>query len=203
MKRLTQRWRTWNHSRKFVKVGKGCRFTAKYLHVDGHVEVGDYCKFRDFLVLRTHGDGKIIFNNRSGTSFYVVMEAAELIEIGEYTAIAEHSVLRDSYHIVRGTKEHWRVTPLHVAPIIIGPNCLIGSHVYIGPGVVLGEGAVIGQGSVVTKSVGSYEIWHGNPARKIGHRTEGVNPSLLRRDAALLESYGFKDDRYKTSEDEG
>lgn len=197
MNNIVRRWRTAVHSRKFAKVGKNCRFTGKYLHVDGHVEVGDNCRFRDHLILRTNGEGKIVFHDRTGTSFYVVMEAVNLIEIGEYTAIAEHSVIRDSYHVIHGTKEHWRYTPLYSKPVIIGPNCLIGSHVYIGPGVELGEGTVIGQGSVVTRSTGSYEIWHGNPARKIGHRTEGVNPGLLKRDEELIKVYGFKEDRYK------
>ena len=32
------------------------------------------------------------------------------------------------------------------------------------------DGAVIGMGSVVTKDVGPYEIWGGNPAHLIGKR---------------------------------
>lgn len=37
-------------------------------------------------------------------------------------------------------------------------------------GVTIGDGAVIGAGSVVTKDVGPYEIWAGNPARYIRKR---------------------------------
>lgn len=37
-------------------------------------------------------------------------------------------------------------------------------------GVTIGNGAVIGAGSVVTKDVGPYEIWAGNPARYIRKR---------------------------------
>ena len=36
--------------------------------------------------------------------------------------------------------------------------------------VTIGDGAVIGGGSVVTKDVGPYEIWAGNPARFIRKR---------------------------------
>ena len=46
----------------------------------------------------------------------------------------------------------------------IGNNCLIKS------GIKINDGAVIGMGSVVTKDVGAYEIWGGNPARLIRKR---------------------------------
>ena len=45
----------------------------------------------------------------------------------------------------------------------------------------IGTGAVIGAGSVVTKSVGPYEIWAGNPARQVKTRfTSDVVDALLR-----------------------
>ena len=43
------------------------------------------------------------------------------------------------------------------------------SH-YHPEGVTIGDGAVIGAGSIVTKDVGPYEIWAGNPARFIRKR---------------------------------
>lgn len=46
----------------------------------------------------------------------------------------------------------------------IGANCLIKQ------GVTIKNGAVIGMGAVLTHDVGSYEIWAGNPAKKIGQR---------------------------------
>jgi acetyltransferase-like isoleucine patch superfamily enzyme len=47
----------------------------------------------------------------------------------------------------------------------IGARCLILAGCQI-----IGKGAVIGAGSVVTKNVPAYEIWAGNPAKKIGER---------------------------------
>ena len=52
----------------------------------------------------------------------------------------------------------------------IGNDVWIGNRVMIKAGVTVGDGAVIGMGSVVTKDVGSYEIWAGNPARLIRRR---------------------------------
>jgi serine acetyltransferase len=56
------------------------------------------------------------------------------------------------------------------ADIRIGNDVWIGDRAMILPGVSIGDGAVIGGGSVVTKSVEPYEIWAGNPAKKIGER---------------------------------
>lgn len=198
MNSITRTWRTWSHARKFAKLGKGCRFPGRFLHVDGHVELGDYCRFRDNVILRTHKDGKIIFGNRSGASFYVIMEATHLIQIGDFTGIAEFTVIRDTDHAVHGTTEHWRYTPQISKPVIIGDNCLIGSRCYIGPGVTIGDGAVIAPGSVVTRDVGPYEIWAGYPARKVAHRTENTPAARVRQYQELVAQYGLKEDRYLT-----
>lgn len=188
--------RTWRHSRKFAKLGKHCRFPGKYLHVDGHVELGDHCRFRDNVILRTHGNGKIVFGDRSGASFYCIIEATSLVQIGSFTGIAEFTVIRDTDHLVYGTAEHWRYTPQISKPVIIGENCLIGSRVYIGPGVTIGDGAVIAPGSVITRDIGAYEIWAGYPARKVAHRTENVPEARMRQFRELIAQYGFKEDRY-------
>lgn len=52
----------------------------------------------------------------------------------------------------------------------IGNDVWIGERAKILTGVTIGNGAVIGGGSVVTKDVGAYEIWAGNPARLIRKR---------------------------------
>lgn len=46
----------------------------------------------------------------------------------------------------------------------------IGQGVKIKAGVKIENGAIVGMGSVVTKDIPAYEIWAGNPAKKIGQR---------------------------------
>lgn len=53
---------------------------------------------------------------------------------------------------------------------IIGNDVWIGENTLIKAGVRIGNGTVIGMGSVVTKSIGDYEIWAGNPAKFIKKR---------------------------------
>lgn len=57
-----------------------------------------------------------------------------------------------------------------VTETVIGNDVWIGSNVLIKGGIKIGSGAVIGMGSVVTKDIGDYEVWAGNPARLIKKR---------------------------------
>lgn len=52
----------------------------------------------------------------------------------------------------------------------IGNDVWIGMGCYIKAGVEIGNGAVLGMGSVLTKDIPPYEIWAGNPAKKIRDR---------------------------------
>ena len=54
--------------------------------------------------------------------------------------------------------------------VTIGNDVWIGAGAVILPSVVIDNGAVIGAGSIVNANVGAYEIWAGNPARKVGER---------------------------------
>lgn len=53
---------------------------------------------------------------------------------------------------------------------VIGNDVWIGVEAMIMPGVQIGDGAVIGARTVVTKNVGPYEIWGGNPGRLLKKR---------------------------------
>jgi len=72
--------------------------------------------------------------------------------------------------------DHSRSVPIAesditVTPIDIGDDVFIGANAIILSQVRnIGTGAVIGAGSVLTKDVGEYEIWAGNPAKFIRHR---------------------------------
>ncbi len=51
---------------------------------------------------------------------------------------------------------------------IIGNDVWIGAEAMIMPGIQIGDGAVIGTRSLVTKNIGAYEIWGGNPVLPYG-----------------------------------
>lgn len=53
---------------------------------------------------------------------------------------------------------------------VIGNDVWIGAEAMIMPGIHIADGAVIAARVVVTKHIGPYEIWGGNPARLIKKR---------------------------------
>lgn len=53
---------------------------------------------------------------------------------------------------------------------IIGNDVWLGAESLIMPGIKIADGVVIASRAVVTKNVGPYEIWGGNPARFIKKR---------------------------------
>lgn len=61
----------------------------------------------------------------------------------------------------------------------IGNDVWIGIRATILGGVTIADGAVIGAGSIVTKDVGPYEIWAGNPARLIRKRFDDETIKIL------------------------
>ena len=66
--------------------------------------------------------------------------------------------------------------------VIIGSDVWIASNVTILSGVTIGDGAVIGGNATVTRDVGPYEVWAGNPARKIRDR---FSPEIAARLCAM------------------
>lgn len=71
-----------------------------------------------------------------------------------------------------------------VGKVSIGNNVFIGANTTILPGISIGDFAIVGAGSVVTKSIPAYEVWAGNPARKIcsvGEYKEKIDISYTKK----------------------
>lgn len=91
------------------------------------------------------------------------------IIIGHDTMIAPNTTIVDVGHEIKAgitiNKQ-----PITSQEIIIGNDVWIGAGAIILKGVTIGDGSVIGAGSLVNKSVPSYQMWAGSPARFIRNR---------------------------------
>lgn len=112
--------------------------------------------------------------------------------IGAYCAIGGRLVVRSTDHYMGYPNiQDWaqrkvigsnvRVAGKSKGDVVIGNAVWIGDSVVILPGVKVGNGAVIGAGSVVTKSIPSYAVAVGNPARVVKKRFSDDMIALLEK----------------------
>ncbi len=97
------------------------------------------------------------------------------IIVGKYCSISNGAMLytHDHYHDRDlNTFEAVNQKGIIVGGLVLEEDVYIGARAIILGGVTrLAKGTVIGAGSIVTKNIeNEYEIWAGNPARKIGDR---------------------------------
>tara|TARA_A100001015_G_C14974971_1_gene706841 strand:- start:749 stop:1180 length:432 start_codon:yes stop_codon:yes gene_type:complete len=89
------------------------------------------------------------------------------IEVHEGATVAQEAYLCTGTHDFKSP-----TLQLVTEEIIVEKNAFIGARAVILPGVKISENSVVGAMSVVTKDVGNQQIVAGNPARKIGLRTD-------------------------------
>jgi acetyltransferase-like isoleucine patch superfamily enzyme len=92
------------------------------------------------------------------------------IYIGDDTIIGPGCVIHSGNHVYNDNKVLVRKQGYIFGQILIGSDVWIGANVTILSGVKIGNGAIIAAGSVVTKSLESYNLYGGIPARKIKNR---------------------------------
>lgn len=155
-----------------------------FLRNKGSISIGKH------VVINSNGD----FNPIGGDDICrIVTEEQGHIRIGDHVGIsnstiyAKKEIIIDEYVNIGGGCKIWD-TDFHSLDYIkrqqdredpnkddyirnemvhIKRHAFIGGGSIILKGVVIGEQAIVAAGSVVTKSIPDYEIWGGNPAKKI------------------------------------
>lgn len=155
---------------KRSKFGKKVRFGSNIEIINS--TIGNYCGLADYCSVR---DSKIGDYSSVGR-----FSKINNCEIGKFCSIGwDTTVGANNHDYTRLTTNAFpyakRVIGYEMkAPeklkTILGNDVWIGANAVILPGIKIGDGAVIGAGSVVTKNVPEYEIWAGNPAKKIKNR---------------------------------
>lgn len=140
--------------------------------------------------------GSVVVECSMGRYSYVGEHTSLLsVDVGSFTSISNYCAIGGGAHpiewvsmspvfnsskgILKKKFSNKEYRPF--ARTTIGNDVWIGSHCLVKSGVKISDGAVIGMGSVVTKDVGPYEIWAGNPARIIRKRFEGETIQTLQK----------------------
>lgn len=97
------------------------------------------------------------------------------VEIGNHVSISRNVEIYTHCH---HHDKNLNITEAVQNKGTIPKSLQIEDDVYIGAKAIIlakvkkiGKGAIIGAGAVITKEIGEYEIWGGNPAVKIGERS--------------------------------
>lgn len=147
----------------FSKNNKHSIFTKDLLSNELY-KIGDY----------TYGSPEVLFSNKDS-----------LLVIGKFCSIAQNVTIFlggnhrtdwiSTYPFNEIFIENQELKKIEGHPstkgsVIINNDVWIGRNVIILSGIEIADGAVVAAGSVVTKNIGPYEIWGGNPAKFIRKR---------------------------------
>ena len=127
-----------------------------------------------------HGNG-FKLGESSVVSDDCYIDAQGGIEIGNNTIIGSHTHIYSSEHGIV-PNQPIREQPNVRKKTIIGNDVWIGGGVIITGGVTIGNHVIVGAGAVVTHNIPEWEIWAGNPAKKIGDRRF---PEMFNKDKNL------------------
>ena len=139
-----------------TKVGKGSSIWH-FCHISEGASIGENCSLGQNVFIGKNvkiGNGVKIQNN---VSIFDGVEIKDDVFIGP--SVVFTNVLSPRAFINR--KSEFLKT-------IVEKGASIGANNTIICGNNIGEYALIGAGSVLTKSVGDFELWFGNPAKKKG-----------------------------------
>jgi len=115
---------------------------------------------------------------------YSILDCTGSIHVGPWCNIGARTRIytHDTIHMGTGP-----LLQLEEDCGVLWQDKYIGTDVWIHDGAIvlyqathLPDGFVLGAGAVLTRNPGAYEIWAGNPAKKVGVRTEADGKEIER-----------------------
>lgn len=160
---------------EFCDFEKNSTITKPFLQLSGcsNIKIGDNTTILSNVRLAVYGSGSkanITIGNNCyiGFCFSALASVEANIEIGDNVFFASNVLVTNENHGINPeSTTPYMDQKLSAQDVKIGNGCWIGEKVSILSGVTIGEKCIIGAGSIVTKSIPSYSIAVGNPARII------------------------------------
>jgi len=158
----------WNRE---LQIGNNVRIDPRaFISRGGKVSIGNDCVIRAGTMLLP-SQGRILIGQKCSLNQYVVINGEGGVEIGDSVHIAAFVSIFAANHVFEDPTVSIAEQGMQSkGGIKIEKDVWIGTHAVILDGVTIGSGSVIGAGAVVTKSVPSFSIVGGVPAKIIRMR---------------------------------
>ena len=140
------------------------------------ISLGDHVRIDDFCVLSA-GTGGIEIGSYVHVAVYTSLIGAGKIVISDYANLSSRVSVYSSNDDYSGQTMTNPTIPdqfrgVEDAPVFLGKHVIVGCGSVILPGVTLNDGVAIGALSLVKQSCDAFTIHAGQPAKRIGVRSE-------------------------------
>lgn len=160
----------------FASVGENVLISSKAsFYGTSNIRIGSNVRIDDFCVLSA-GQGGIILGNYIHIAVYSSLIGSETISVMDFSNVSSRVSIYSSNDDYTGEFMTNPMVPVEFtnvskAPVIINKHVIIGSGSIVLPGVSLGTGVAIGAQSFVRRDCEDFNIYAGNPLRKIRARS--------------------------------
>lgn len=158
----------------FKKIGKHCLImnptfiTPESIILGNNVFIGWRARIEGVKQYQSEKfNPKIILNRGVSIQQNIHLTCAELVEIGENTAIAANVTITDIHHPYDDINLPIENQNIKTNPVFIGEDCKIYNNSVIMQGTKIGKHCTIGANSVVSGQFGDYCVIVGAPAKII------------------------------------
>jgi len=127
--------------------------------------------YSTFNAHKNINQGKLIKHKNASIEYSATLDLTGDVTLKEYAHINHGVKIFTHKHLwnhSRGLRH--KIQEIIPVNLEIGRDAFIGANSLIVGISKIGDGAIIGAGSVVTKNIPAYEVWGGNPAKKINER---------------------------------
>jgi len=153
-----------------------------------NMSIGDNVRIDGYCSIIAAGSGYVNLGSYIHIGGYCLLSAGDGIEIQDFSGLSHGSYIysrSDDYsgkHLTNPTVPE-QYTNIIKGPVTLERHVIIGSGSIILPNITIGEGSAIGAHSLVTKSLDSWGVYIGSPAKRLKSRSK----RLLELEKQLIE----------------
>ncbi|MBR7632546.1 acetyltransferase-like isoleucine patch superfamily enzyme [Janthinobacterium lividum] len=172
-----------------VRVAKNCVIVGME-----NISLGDNVRIDGYSTLVAAGGGYIRIGNHVHIGGYCFLSGAAGIALDDFSGLSQGVRLYSKTDDYSGASLTNPTVPEEFTncksgPVHLGRHVIIGSGSVVLPDITIGEGVAVGALSLVTKSLESWGIYAGTPAKRLKNRAR----DLLAAETLLLEKLSSAD----------